>query len=195
MLCWEGDWLQPSIPSGLWPTPPILVPDCLSFWQEAVVIRTKTSRHMNGFFPSAVGIFNKSQEPNPHPHRHWLFHSGTQTHHCPWIFASQKMFIKYYSHCLFTLFNVCTLLIINLLNLFLILILMILTISLCGLCETNSTGVDVVHVMDWGAVWLLCNRFFVLQDLRDGLHRSWVSWFNLPAFRLDGNRTQILSHH
>ena len=79
-------------------------------------------------------------------------------------------------------------------NLFMIL--MIHTISLCGLCETNSTGVDVVHVMDRGALWL-CSWFFVLQDLRDGLHRSRLSWFNLPAFRLDGNgnRTQIRSPH
>lgn len=61
---------------------------------------------------------------------------------------------------------------------------------MCGLRETDSSGVDVVHVMDRGVVWLLCDRLFVLQNLWDGLHWGWLSWFNLPAFSLNTNDIQ-----
>lgn len=45
-----------------------------------------------------------------------------------------------------------------------------LTVSLRGLRETDSSRVDIVHVINRGAVRLLYNRVFKLQDLRNGLH-------------------------
>lgn len=66
-----------------------------------------------------------------------------------------------------------------------------ITVSLCGLGETNSTGVNIVHVMDRAAVWLLCHWFFVFQNLWDGLHWSWLSHFNMSALRLHTNKKEM----
>ena len=40
--------------------------DTFSSGRRLRSIRTKTSRHMNNFFPPAVGILNKSQDPHPY---------------------------------------------------------------------------------------------------------------------------------
>ena len=61
----------------------------------------------------------------------------------------------------------------------------LLTISLCGLGEADSSGVDVVHVVDGGTVRILRQRVLILQHLRDGLHGGGLTALRPPAVQLE----------